>query len=152
MTSPSCSCRVGHLCERHLVDRQRVIGERLAYMNHRVHLRAVEPKPEGITNMTRNQRSPEWLEEQVRRGRSDLYSGIANAIEALANYGGYDDIDCLMSEYDPTELMPPQLSRYLELPNLETAQRFFSALITWVQTASDPRPAPRTDTIGADGG
>lgn len=69
--------------------------------------------------------------EQARQGRSDLYTGIARGLLTVGSYGAYDDIHDLMAEYDADELNPPQLDRYYEVANLESAQRFIAELIEW---------------------
>lgn len=69
--------------------------------------------------------------EQARQGRSDLYTGIARGLLTVGSYGAYDDIPALMAEYNADELNPPQLDRYYEVANLESAQRFIAELIEW---------------------
>lgn len=73
--------------------------------------------------------------EQDRQARSDLYSGIAQALSTIGVYGGYEDIKALMSEYNPAELNPPMLDRYFEVQNLESAGRLISELIEWRKNA-----------------
>lgn len=82
---------------------------------------------------TRRQREREALE---RRGRSDLYSGIAKGLMTIGTYGGYEDIPKLMSEFDPAELDPPMLDRYYEIAWAERAQRFIVEFIEWRKNAS----------------
>ena len=73
--------------------------------------------------------------EQDRQARSDLYSGIAQALSTLGVYGGYEDVGALMANYNPGELNPPMLDRYLELNNLESALRLVTELIEWRKNA-----------------
>lgn len=73
--------------------------------------------------------------EQDRQARCDLYSGIAQALSTIGVYGGYEDIDALMADYNPAELNPPMLDRYFELGNLEAAHRLLSELIEWRKNA-----------------
>ena len=69
--------------------------------------------------------------EHDRQGRSDLYSGIAKALSTVGVYGEYNDIPALMADYDPDELNPPMLDRYLTIDNLENALRLVTELIEW---------------------
>jgi hypothetical protein len=73
---------------------------------------------------------------ELRQGRSDLYSGMAKALSTLAAYGGYDDIEILMAEYDPAELIPTQLSEFFEIDNLRLAERYVTTVIEWRKNAS----------------
>jgi hypothetical protein len=80
---------------------------------------------------TRRTRQVPTEEQQYRQAMSDLYGGMARAVSTLAVYGGYDDIETLMAEYNPAELSSPQLAEFLELANLELAQRYITAMIEW---------------------
>jgi len=81
---------------------------------------------------TRKEREREDL---LRRGRSDLYSGMAKALSTLAGYGGYDDIEILMAEYNPDELKPIQLAEFFELENLKLVEHYITAVIEWRKNA-----------------
>lgn len=70
-------------------------------------------------------------QEEERKGRADLYGGMARAVMVLSGYGGYDDVPKLMSKYDEGELRPPQLGEYLELQHLLDAERFVTQLVKW---------------------
>ena len=70
-------------------------------------------------------------QEHARSARSDLYSGIAKALSTLEVYGGYDDLDQLMAEYNPDELNPPQLARAFEHANLCDAAQFIEFICHW---------------------
>lgn len=69
--------------------------------------------------------------ETERCIRSDLYSGIARAVQVCAGYGGYADIPKLMADYDPTELAPPQLDDEMSVETLTVARRLIDELIDW---------------------
>ena len=73
----------------------------------------------------------ERREMEERKARSDLYSGIAKAVQTIAGYGGYSDPLAVMDEYNPAELDPPQYVRVFERKSLDDALRFMQALIEW---------------------
>lgn len=73
--------------------------------------------------------------ERERKIRSDRYTGIAEAVMTVGDYGRYQDVPALMREYDPTELDPPQLDRYLEIGHLQSAARLVHELIDWRKNA-----------------
>ncbi|WP_100498324.1 hypothetical protein [Geodermatophilus chilensis] len=81
----------------------------------------------------RRPRTPRDPAEEERRARSDLYTGIARAVQVVGLYGGYEDIPHLMAEYDPAELNPPECARAFEIDNLRAAARFVAELIAWAE-------------------
>lgn len=89
---------------------------------------------EEAARIAREKAEKEKREKQERDARSDLYSGMARAIQALRSYGEYADIPKLMADYDPTELNPPQYEREFSAENLRSAQRFINELIAWTET------------------
>lgn len=71
-------------------------------------------------------------EKMERQARSDFYTALGKHLRGVAAYGlAPEKIPGVMAEYNPDELSIPQLAKYFEIPELESAQRFVAGLLAW---------------------
>lgn len=79
---------------------------------------------------TRKEREASDRERQIR---TDKYTAICQAMLSAGTWGEQvgDGVDTLMAEYNPAELNPPQIDRYLDIENLRHAKALVDGLIAW---------------------
>lgn len=102
--------------------------------------RGTDVPPAPVTGLDGKTYTPPPVDETrqreaaERQARTDLYTGIARALQTVGVYGGYPDVRRVMAEYDPTELDPPQIARAFTRANLTAARRLIDGLIDWSTT------------------
>jgi len=64
---------------------------------------------------------------------TDLYTGIAKALDTLGGYGGRDSLDKLMAAYSPKYLNPVQYARVYEPENVRNVGKFAHMLLDWME-------------------
>lgn len=69
--------------------------------------------------------------DEERKAKTHTYSRLAEGLEIVGSYGQYEDPLLIMNGFDWEYLHPPQLDRFFEIENLESAARFIDALIEW---------------------
>lgn len=68
---------------------------------------------------------------ELRKARTDLYTGIARALQTISGYGGYGSIDKLMADYDPSLISPTSMAVVFSKEKLAEAANFINMLTEW---------------------
>lgn len=82
---------------------------------------------------TRKEREAAERERQIR---TDKYTAICQSMLSAGTWGeqANGDVSALMDEYNPDELNPPQIARYLDIENLRHAKALVDGLIAWKES------------------
>ncbi len=69
--------------------------------------------------------------EEREKSLRDMFTSIAEAVTTCANYGKYDDMTAVVTEYRRDLLYPPQLEKAFTPEELNAANRFITFLLDW---------------------